>query len=315
MGIVLAVIRDTFPPKPTFSVDDIADLTGKVIIVTGGNTGLGKETVKVLLQHNATVYMTARNPTKAKEAIEDLKTITGKEANFIQLDLADLASVKEAAHQFLEKEKGLHILINNAGVMMSPVEEVTKDGYDLQFGTNVLGHFYFTKLLLPVLLSTSTAAGSARIVTLASNAGSSVSGIKYDTLKDGPARIKFGTISLYNQSKFANIVFAKELARRYGDNGIVSVSVHPGGINSELQRHVHSPILQGIMKMIGHPVSMGVLTPLYAATHPDGASLNGKYYQPWAREGEHSASTLVHKTGEDLWNFLEEQVAAFESSH
>ncbi|TDL26765.1 NAD(P)-binding protein [Rickenella mellea] len=311
MGTALSLCREMFPPKSTFSVEDIPDLEGKVIIVTGGNTGVGKEIIKGLLQHNATVYLAARNPSKAMEAIEELAVSTGKKARFLQLDLSELSSIKESAREFTENEKELHVLINNAGVMMTPIDQVTKDGYDLQFGTNVLGHFYFTKLLLPVLLSTAKTAGHARVITVASNAGLMTDSIKFDTLKDGPARKKLSTTGLYIQSKFANLVDASELARQYGDQGIVSISLNPGALKSDLSRHVDSLIQRAILKIISYPVPFGALTPLYAATHPDGANWNGKFFVPWARKGELSKSALNPQLGRDLWAWMEEQIDAF----
>ncbi|TFY69199.1 hypothetical protein EVJ58_g553 [Rhodofomes roseus] len=120
-------------------MDQMPDLTGQVMLVTGGNAGLGKETVKALLEHNAKVYMGARDEQKARAAIEELKEKTGKEAVFLELNLANLASVKKSAEDFLSKEKQLHVLFNNAGVTCMPIEWVTDDGYDLTFGTNVVG--------------------------------------------------------------------------------------------------------------------------------------------------------------------------------
>ncbi|THH15916.1 hypothetical protein EW146_g4640 [Bondarzewia mesenterica] len=329
MGTALSFLWAYFPPKPTFSVDDIPDLTGKVIMVTGGNTGIGKETIKGLLQHNATVYLAARSPSKAKEAIEELKASTGKEARFLQLDLSDLKSIKQSAREFTENEKELHVLINNAGVMMPPIEQVTKDGYDLQFGTNVLGKellstmisdllslegpFYFTKLLFPVLLSTAKTSGNARVVTVASGAGLMMDSIKFDTLKDGSARKKLSKAGLYLQSKLGDLVYATELTRRYGDQGIVSVSLDPGTLKTDLSRHVNSLIQRAILKIISYPVSYGALTPLYVATLPDGASLSGKFFVPWAREGKLSKDSLDPQLGKDLWAWMEEQVAPFES--
>ncbi|KAF8659670.1 hypothetical protein AX16_001811, partial [Volvariella volvacea WC 439] len=138
MGQIVSGYRQGWPPASKFSVDDIPDLTGKVVIVTGGNTGIGKETVKALLAHNAKVYLAARSQEKASQAIKDLLQETGKEAIFLKLDLSDLKSIKRSAEEFQSKEKELHILFNNAGVMFPPVSEITTDGYDLQFGTNVL---------------------------------------------------------------------------------------------------------------------------------------------------------------------------------
>ncbi|KAF9459220.1 NAD-P-binding protein [Collybia nuda] len=312
MGIALSFYREVFPPEPTYSVNDIPELAGKVFIVTGGNSGVGKETVKALLQHNAVVFVAARSQTKAEEAIKDLKAITGKEAHFLQLDLSDLQSVKEAARRFIETGNQLHVLINNAGVMMPPLDQITKDGYDLQFGTNVLGHFYFTKLLLPTLLSTAKKSGPTRIVTVASTGVLMSGGLNFDTFKEGPARKKLGNQALYLQSKFGNIVVAQELARRYGDQGIVTTSLNPGSLDSDLYRHVTSPIQKAIAKIIAHPVAFGALTSLYVATHPDGVNFNGKFFIPWARPAQMRPEPLDPQLGKELWAWLEEQVAKFE---
>ncbi|EAU85783.2 hypothetical protein CC1G_15043 [Coprinopsis cinerea okayama7 len=137
-------ITEAFPPKPTWGVDDIPDLTGKVVIVTGATAGIGQETAKALLAHNAKVYVAARSETKAEETIRVLKELTGKEALFLKLDLGDLKSVKQAAEEFQRKETELHILFNNAGVGATPIEMTTVQGYDMQFGTNVLGSLPFS---------------------------------------------------------------------------------------------------------------------------------------------------------------------------
>ncbi|THH01125.1 hypothetical protein EW026_g1514 [Hermanssonia centrifuga] len=200
------MLTNAFPPKPTWSVDESPDLSGQIIIVTGGNTGIGKETSKALLTHNAKVYIAGRNKEKVEEAIQDLLQETGKQAHALQLDLADLKAIKQAAEDFQTKETQLHVLFNSAGVMFPPIEMVTADGYDLQFGTNVLGHFYFTRLLTPMLLSTaaSTPGGKVRVINT-SSMGHLMGNkhIDYETLKDGPQRVKMGTQKLYFQSKFA----------------------------------------------------------------------------------------------------------------
>ncbi|CDO76023.1 hypothetical protein BN946_scf184665.g15 [Trametes cinnabarina] len=191
------------PPKATWGVADIPDLSEKVMIVTGGNSGIGRETIKALLQHNAKVYMASRNELKASEAIEELLHETGRRAHFLRLDLADLRSIKAAAQEFISKETELHVIFNNAGVTFPPVEELTLDGYDLQFGTNVLGHFYLTQLLIPVLLSGASHSqdGRARVINT-SVAHAAVSNIDFDTLKDHVKRRKVGTQRLHYQSKF-----------------------------------------------------------------------------------------------------------------
>jgi len=283
-------------------------MTGKVIIVTGGNAGIGKECTKALLRKNARVYIASRDEAKAKRAIEELKEITGKDALFLQLDLANLQKVKTSAEEFLTKESELHVLFNNAGVMNCPVEYLTDDGYDMQFGTNVIGHFYFTKLLLPVLLSTAENApkGDVRVVNVASN-GHMMSDINIATFKDSPARRKRSSMMLYGQSKTGNILFSNELARRYGEKGIVSTSLNPGAIKTELQRH-SGTFFNAATNLILSDVSFGPLTQLYAGTSPETASMNGKYFIPWARVGTPAKHAQDADNAARLWEWLEEQV-------
>ncbi|KAJ7452771.1 hypothetical protein B0H11DRAFT_2072939 [Mycena galericulata] len=310
MGIVVSYIKTNFPPKSKFSYKDIPDLTGQVIIVTGGSSGVGKETVKVLLQHTAKVYIAARNEENARAVIKDLQSQTGNEAQFLHLDLADLHSVKRAAEEFKQKETQLHVLFNNGGVMSAPIEQLTAQNIDLQFGTNVLGHFYLTKLLLPTLLATATAGKPARVINSSSFALEMTPGntIHFNTLKDGPARKKLTPLNLYSQSKFGNLVFSNELARRYGDQGIMSVALHPGNIQTDLYRHAPN-YQRKIMELSLYPVELGAQTQLWAGTTADGANFGGKYLIPWARMGKANPNTLDPALGKELWTWLEEQVA------
>ncbi|KIJ61748.1 hypothetical protein HYDPIDRAFT_96006 [Hydnomerulius pinastri MD-312] len=310
MGVTWSIINENiFPGDTKFKASDVPDMSGKVVLVTGANAGIGKETARVLLTKNAKVWITARDKSKGEATVKELKSSTGRDAHLLLLNLANLTSVKAAAEEFLSKETQLNVLFNNAGVMTPPIDLLTDDGYDLQFGTNVLGHFYFTKLILPVLLSTakSSPEGIARVVNTASN-GHWFSGLKFGTWRDGPARRKETPMTLYGQSKTGNIVFSAELKRRYGDQGIVSTSLNPGGIKTELQRHSGS-FLRAIGNLILRDISYGAITQLYAGTIPDGASLNGKYLIPWARIGKPRADTQDPQLGKELWTWLDEQVA------
>ncbi|THU96500.1 NAD(P)-binding protein [Dendrothele bispora CBS 962.96] len=205
MGLVASVLRlaaqldQHFPPQPRWSTSQMPDLNGKVMIVTGSNTGIGKDTIQALLEHNVKVYMASRNEEKAKAAIKDLKQKTGKEAIFLKLDLVDLKSVKEAAEEYMRR---LHVLFNNGNIMISPIDQSTTQSYDLQFETNVIGHFYFTKLLLPVLLSTAEATGSSvRVVNLntASSGHAMYPNLDFNSFKDRKACRRSGKIHLYGQ--------------------------------------------------------------------------------------------------------------------
>ncbi|KAI9437374.1 NAD(P)-binding protein [Lactarius psammicola] len=313
MGATLSAIwHQAFPPKPTWGVDDIPDLTGKVIIVTGGNAGVGKETIKHLLAHNAKVYLAARSAQKANEAIAELKNVTGKEAIFLQLDLSDIPAIRRSAQEFLSKESQLHILINNAGVMMCPKEQVTAQNYDLQFGTNVIGHWLFTQLLLPALFAATDVSPShekARVVTVSSSVIYITKGLDFDAFADGPERVKYSELELYNKSKFGNVVMARELARRYGDK-LVSTSLNPGNIRTELLRH-KSAWQKAIIYSYMYPVSYGVLTQLYCATAPSAADANGKFFIPWARVGEPNKAALDPQVGERLWSWLEDETKKY----
>ncbi|KAI0355004.1 NAD(P)-binding protein [Trametes cingulata] len=303
-----------FPPKSKFSVEQIPDLTGRIAIVTGGNVGIGYETIKALLQHNAKVYMASRSKDKADAAIASLKQATGKEAIFLELDLSSLASVKKAAQEYLSKEHELYILFNNAGVMWPPVDQVTKEGYDLQFGTNVLGHFYFTELLMPALIAgvSSSPDHHTRVITTSSS-GAYFDTLHWDTFKDGPARRKMNSQTLYFQSKLGNAVVANQVAKRYADKGIISISVNPGNIRSELQRYIAGPVRK-VMNLMLYPTPYGALTQLFAGTMPEALNYNGEFLIPWARLGKCRAEVYDPEVGERLWKWLDEQVKAFEAS-
>jgi retinol dehydrogenase-12 len=136
-------------------------------------------------------------------------------------------------------------------------------------------------------------------------------GLKFDTFKDGPARKKLGKQALYVQSKFGNIVVAQELARRYGNQGIVATSLNPGTLDSDLYRHVDNPIERAISNILVHPIQFGALTPLYLATHPDGVNFNGQFFIPWARPAKLRPEPLNPELGKQLWTWLEEQVVPF----
>ncbi|KAF6757289.1 hypothetical protein DFP72DRAFT_1113173 [Ephemerocybe angulata] len=311
ISFVRNAIDQSFPPKARFSVEDIPDLTGQIAIVTGANSGVGKETAKALLNHNAKVYVAARDKKRAEQAIKELQEMTGKESTFLQLDLSDLQSVKRAAEEFRRQETQLHMLFNNAGVMAPPVGQLTKQGYDLQFGTNVLGHWYFTKLLLPTLLSTARATNgkSGRVIHTASGAADLASGLKLEILQDHPKRKKFSTEKLYEQSKLGNIIISNEFARRYGKEGLVSCSLNPGNLQSELQRHL-GPVTKAVVSLILHPTAQGALTQLWAGTTEEGVNMNGKYLIPWARYGSPNPVAQDENLGKELWAWLEEQVKA-----
>ncbi|KAF8710800.1 NAD-P-binding protein, partial [Rhizoctonia solani] len=284
-------LSQTFPPKPLFSVEQIPDLT----VRDSGNAGLGKETCKALLNKNAKVYLAARSKSRADDAIEWLKSETnGKTPVFLELDLGNLASVRKAAEEFKSKEQELHVLFNNAGVMAPPVEQRTFDDYDLQ-------------------THHSQAHGHARVINTSSASVylAPKTGIVWETLGTGVSSItackKLGTHTLYAQSKLGNVLFSNELAKRYAHQGVISSSLNPGNLQTELLRHL--PWLASkILSLILYPASYGALTQLWSGTMPEGKDHNGKFLIPWARIGDAGVNSHNEQLAENLWNWLEEQV-------
>ncbi|CAE6510766.1 unnamed protein product [Rhizoctonia solani] len=314
------IISQSFPPKSLFTVEQIPDLTGQVMIVTGGNTGIGKETCKALLIKNAKVYLAARSKSRADAAIEWLKSETdGKAPVFLELDLANLASVRKAVEEFKSKEQELHVLFNNAGVMGTPVEQRTADGYDLQFGTNVLGHYFFTTLLLPTLIHTakfsSLACGHTRVINTSSSAvyHAPKGGIIWETLGIGAPSLRacktLGPNQLYYQSKLGNVLFSNEVAKRYAEQGIISSSLNPGAIfkqNSCATCHgclLNSSVLLSILRAMELSLNCG------PAPCPRVRTTTARQFLiPWARAGDAGPYSHDEKLAERLWAWLEEQV-------
>jgi len=195
--------------------------------------------------------------------------------------------------------------------MSPPIDQLTADGYDLQFGTNVLGHAHFTLCLIPELIegAKSSSDGKARVVNISSDASYETSslGVDFDTLTDTPRRKSRGTSGLYCQSKFGNVVFSNELARKYADRGIISNAVHPGAIKTELTRHLPRFVQWLFNKLYLWDVSYGPLTGLYAGVSPQTVDYNGSWFIPWARLGEPADGAKDPVLGQKLWDWIEEQ--------
>ncbi|KAF8516360.1 NAD(P)-binding protein [Gautieria morchelliformis] len=316
-----------FPPPAKFDPPrDIPDLKGKTVIVTGANTGIGYQTVLQLLLKNAKVYMAARSTSKVQEAAEKLEEETGRKPLQLQLDLGDLHSVRRAAREFLSKEDKLDILFNNAGVMIPPTDQLTSQGYDLQFGVNVLGHYYLTMLLLPALERSTTANGvKARVVNTTSSGHTYATGegIELSVLKSGPERDaqikKWGSSKvpgcgaqwhLYGLSKMGNILFTHLLNRHHHDK-VAAWSVHPGGISTELQRYGNA-LEKSMANALLRPAPYGALTQLWAGTMPEAEDVVGAYLIPWARVGTVDPRATNEKTQDNLLAYLEDQMKSFD---
>lgn len=258
-----------------WTAQDIPDQAGRVAVITGANTGLGYETAAALADHGARVVLAVRNLDKGKDAAERIAAKSpGADVTLQELDLTSLDSVRAAAEQLKSEYDRIDLLINNAGVMWTP-KSTTKDGFELQFGTNHLGPFAFTGLLLERLLPV---AGS-RVVTVSSTGHRILADIHFDDLQ---WERNYNRVAAYGQAKLANLLFTYELQRRLAPHGTtIAVAAHPGGSRTELTRNL-PPLLERVITPLLNPLmqdaAAGALPTLRAAT--DSGVLGGQYYGP-----------------------------------
>jgi NAD(P)-dependent dehydrogenase (short-subunit alcohol dehydrogenase family) len=288
----------------------IPDQTGRTAVVTGANSGLGLVTARELARRGAHVVLACRNLDKGRAALAGCEqAAAGAVPELEELDLANLASVHVFAERFMGKHDGLDLLVNNAGVM-APPRRRTADGFELQFGTNHLGHFALTGLLLPVM----EGRDDARVVTLSSNAHK-FGRIAFDNLNGDTRYFRWRA---YGQSKLANLLFALELDRRLRASGstVKSLGAHPGYAATNLQTAA-PPLFDRIVMKVSNAViaqsdEMGALPTLYAATQPGVES--GMYIGPDG-PGEHRGHPKVvqpnsaakdEQTARRLWEVSEE---------
>ncbi|HEY3003348.1 MAG TPA: oxidoreductase [Kribbellaceae bacterium] len=265
----------------TWSTADIPDLSGRRALVTGATSGLGYETALELLRHGAEVLVAARNPAKAADSAAKLTKAAGRTPTIVELDLADLTSVEKAADQVAKTYDKLDLLVNNAGVMATPYRQ-TADGFELQFGTNHLGHFALTGRLLPLLLK----APSSRVVAVSSFMHKAVRGISETDLRQPQS--SYSKWVAYSKSKLANVLFMLELDRRARAAGsnLLSVGAHPGYAATHLQaagpelagRLRQARVWTGVTKLVAQSAAAGAWPILFAATDPDVRP--GAYYGP-----------------------------------
>jgi len=266
------------------------DLAGKVALVTGANTGIGRVTAEALASRGARVLLACRSQEKA-EPVRSAIAAAGGDAEFIAVDLADLESVRACAAAVLARPLPLHLLINNAG--LAGLRGVTKQGFELTFGTNHLGHFLLTLMLLPRLRES----GSARIVNVSSRAHYKPKSIDFAALERPTATVS--GLDEYGVSKLCNVLFTAELARGRAGAGVRSYALHPGVIASDVWRQVPWGI-RSIMKLFMITNEEGARTTLHCATSPDVADHDGRYYDA-CKEKKPSALARDEALAKTLW--------------
>jgi NAD(P)-dependent dehydrogenase (short-subunit alcohol dehydrogenase family) len=302
---------------------DVPSLAGKRVLITGANSGIGYHAALKMARKGAHVMLACRDRQRGEIALDRLhEDVPGSQTELVMLDLASLASVREFAAGELAHHHPLHILINNAGVMAPPKRLETADGFELQFGTNVLGHFALTALLMPALQQAADESESAerpRIVTLASIAHKR-GHLNFDDLQSTRS---YSPMRAYQQSKLADLVFTLELDRRLRakKSRIMSVAAHPGVANTNLfLKGDHSAFVRTLRGPLGHAIDIllntdaeGALPTLYAATAAD--AKEGGYYGPqgfFEMRGEEVGSAIVSlearevASGARLWQACEE---------
>lgn len=321
---------------PGWRVADMPDLTGKVVIVTGPTVnGIGHESCVEMARRGAHVILAGRSEPKGWTAIRVLKERvpekTGK-AEFMVLDLSSLESVKRFVEEFNAKNLPLHILMNSAGVMANPYE-LTVDGFESQFGTNHLGHFLLTKLLLPKL----EASAPSRVVTVSSAAAfvpEMLASYSFGFSDPKPAadfdrlgadyEATYSAFKAYGRSKLANVLFTRALARRLEGKKVFANVCHPGGIKTNLGRHVEksaeltvgkmaSTMLDSFSRMVFMTPSQGAVTQLYLATSPEveAKDIRGKYFRPQAMQAA-PPKFSTEELEEKLWTISEKLVAKYQ---
>jgi retinol dehydrogenase 12 len=271
----------------------MSDLAGKTFVITGANTGIGKITALEIARSGAHVILACRSEDKTRPVIDEIKRETGNDkVEFVSLDLSDLASVRRCAEQLLARNIPIHGLINNAGLAGS--RGTTKDGFEITFGTNHLGPYLMTRLLLDRI----KASGPARIVNVASIAHFRVREIDWGALRT-KTKTRTG-FPEYSVSKLANVLFTKELARRLEGSNVTTYAVHPGTVATDVWRKVPAPVRWMMKKFMVTP-EQGAQPSIRCATAPELANETGHYYGQDGREVKASRLARDEALAKELW--------------
>ncbi|CAG2103980.1 unnamed protein product, partial [Medioppia subpectinata] len=305
-GLVIA-FRDTFMARK--QCESKRRLDGQVVVITGANTGIGKETAYQMTLRGAKVIIGCRDESRAENAIKDIKQRNPKADIYsLPLDLSSLQSVRQFVTEITKRETKVDILINNAGIAFTP-EWATADGFEMAFGTNHLGHYLLTLSLLPLMKQSIGTGRAARVVNV-SSCIHALGNIHFENinLRNGA----YHPQKAYAQSKLANVLFTRELARRLGsDSGVNSYSLHPGAVQSEGARHmtgVQKFLVNIMLKVMAIDVVKGCQTSLYCALDEGLDNESGFYYDNCQRIDAMVSTATDDKSAQQLWQLSEELV-------
>jgi len=270
----------------------MGQLDGKVALVTGANTGIGRVTAVTLAQQGARLILAGRSEERTRPVVEEIRAAQGDEAaRFVRLDLSSLKAVDEAADEVLSVDEPLHLLINNAG--LAGAKGITEDGFELAFGVNHMGHFRLTQRLLDRVADS----GGGRIVTVASDAHQRTEGIDFEAVRRQTATPT--GFPEYCVSKLANVLFSAELARRCTERDVNTYALHPGVVATDVWRKVPWPI-RPLAKMFMRSEDEGAATTIYCATSAELADHTGRYYVDCS-EKPPSALSREEAPAQELW--------------
>ncbi|KAK9490770.1 hypothetical protein V1508DRAFT_359414 [Lipomyces doorenjongii] len=322
---MFSMLSEMFPPSASFTEKDVPDVAGKIFLVTGGSSGVGLELCRILYHRGGRVIVAGRSEQAYNDAVTNIKANPARglkdfpkgSLEFLKLDLSDLTTIKPAAQELLAKVNRLDIAWYNAGVMTPPAGSKTAQGYELQWGTNVVAHFLLNRFLSPLQLKTALSApkGSVRTIWVSSSAhhfGPAPYGIHFEDINYEHTNKKPRSFTTYGQSKVGDVLCAHEYANLVSDKGIVSLSLNPGNLKSNLQRHYGFIVRQVMGRMFLYPPRLGGLTELYAGFAPEPAANKGfTYITPWGRIGILNKDVKIglerYDTGKKLWAILEKE--------
>ncbi|KAK7204531.1 hypothetical protein BZA70DRAFT_281069 [Myxozyma melibiosi] len=330
MSLLWQTITEVYPPGPTLTEKDVPDLSGKTYLVTGGTAGIGLELVRILFWKNATVYIAARSADLFKQASEDIMENSAKftkapalgRLELVLLDLADLTTIKPAVEELKTKIGSLDSVWYNAGVMEPPEGSKTVQGYELQWGVNVVGHYVLNRYLTPLIVEgakkNADTPGSTRVIWVASDANNfspAPDGVNWDDPNfektEGSQFLK------YSQSKAGDILLSREMAdqMKEKDTGVLSLSLNPGHLKSQLFRSM-PPWRQKLASVFSFDPRLGALTEIFAGFSPQiTTEHNGAYFVPWGRFGS-PRGTIVEgiekrQTATRLWGTLDNETRMY----